>query len=275
MKKLSKTKEHPLTAFRKANEARNAMVAKSLPKAQLGKIVKTVAKPAINAVKSTMGYAKPIAQNSTKVAIRPVNRAINPVVKKLDPKIVRKTLNDTRHIKQLTKELKSDRKVAKIALGVGSAVSVGAAADLINTMNQKETNPNTNSAGTKTVVHTGADGKKYVKVTDKNGKTFNKVINKKTGGTVKKPLAKAQYGRAVVSTDKESNYTASGKKIGTGFGKKAEYRNFTTGEGDASYVPTKAGRAAKNEVKSLNRAATKSGNIVIKKTGGVIKSKKK
>lgn len=30
------TKEHPLTAFRKANEARNAMVVKSLPKAQVG-----------------------------------------------------------------------------------------------------------------------------------------------------------------------------------------------------------------------------------------------
>jgi len=34
------TKEHPLTAFRKANEARNAMVKKSLPKAQFGKPVK-------------------------------------------------------------------------------------------------------------------------------------------------------------------------------------------------------------------------------------------
>lgn len=86
--------------------------------------------------------------------------------------------------------------------------------------------------------------------------------------TAKKPLAKAQYGRAVVSTDKESNYTASGKKIGTGFGKKAEYRNFATGDGDTNYAPTKEGRAVKNEVKASNRAATKSGNIVIKKTGG-------
>jgi len=36
MKKKTITKEHPLTAFRKANETRNAMVAKSLPKAEEG-----------------------------------------------------------------------------------------------------------------------------------------------------------------------------------------------------------------------------------------------
>lgn len=40
------------------------------------------------------------------------------------------------------------------------------------------TNVNYNSAGTKTVVHTGKDGKKYVKVTTADGKTYNKVIKK-------------------------------------------------------------------------------------------------
>lgn len=49
----------------------------------------------------------------------------------------------------------------------------------------KGTNVNYNSAGTKTVVHKGADGKTYVKVRNKDGKTFNKIIDKKTGGTIK------------------------------------------------------------------------------------------
>ena len=49
----------------------------------------------------------------------------------------------------------------------------------------KGTKVNYNSAGTKTVVHTGANGKKYVKVTDKEGKTYNKIITKKTGGSIK------------------------------------------------------------------------------------------
>jgi hypothetical protein len=49
----------------------------------------------------------------------------------------------------------------------------------------KGTKVNYNSAGTKTVVHTGANGKKYVKVTDKEGKTYNKTITKKTGGSIK------------------------------------------------------------------------------------------
>ena len=47
----------------------------------------------------------------------------------------------------------------------------------------KGTNVNYNSAGTKTVVHTGANGKKYVKVTTTDGKTYNKVM--KTGGATK------------------------------------------------------------------------------------------
>ena len=47
----------------------------------------------------------------------------------------------------------------------------------------KGTKVNYNSAGTKTVVHTGANGKKYVKVTDKEGKTYNKTM--KMGGSLK------------------------------------------------------------------------------------------
>ncbi|MCX6195508.1 MAG: hypothetical protein NTY55_02495 [Flavobacteriia bacterium] len=47
----------------------------------------------------------------------------------------------------------------------------------------KGTKVNYNSAGTKTVVHTGANGKKYVKVTDKEGKTYNKIM--KMGGSLK------------------------------------------------------------------------------------------
>ena len=40
MKKGGSTKMHPITAFRKANEARQAVVKKSLPKAQDGKTTK-------------------------------------------------------------------------------------------------------------------------------------------------------------------------------------------------------------------------------------------
>ncbi len=45
MAKKTITKEHPLTAFRKANEARNAMVKKSLIKAQDGIVTKTIQGP--------------------------------------------------------------------------------------------------------------------------------------------------------------------------------------------------------------------------------------
>jgi hypothetical protein len=43
MAKKTITKEHPLTTFRKANEARQAVVNKSLPKAQVGRTVKPTA----------------------------------------------------------------------------------------------------------------------------------------------------------------------------------------------------------------------------------------
>lgn len=62
MKKLEKSKVHPLTAFRLHDESRKANFKKGLPKAQMGSIVKTVAKyakPAMDAAKSAMGYAKP------------------------------------------------------------------------------------------------------------------------------------------------------------------------------------------------------------------------
>jgi hypothetical protein len=144
MKKLVKSKVHPLTAFRQFDEKKQADFKKSLPKAQLGSIVKTVAKyakPAVNAVKSAMGYTKPAAQNiikGTKVAVRPVNRAAKPVAKKLDPKIVRRTLNDSRHMKELKRELKSDRKIANVALGVGSTAGAVGTGVLIDSMTDKK-----------------------------------------------------------------------------------------------------------------------------------------
>jgi hypothetical protein len=134
MKKGGTKKEHPITAFRKANEARDVMVKKSLPKAQLGTIVKTVAK----FLKPT---AKPVAKSiikDIKVVARPVNRTANPVAKKLDPKIVRKTLNDSRQIKQLNRGLKSDRKIAKVALGVGSTATAVGTGAIIDAMTDKK-----------------------------------------------------------------------------------------------------------------------------------------
>ena len=72
MKKGGSVKDHPITVFRKANEARQKLVkaqfgmstgtTKTLPKAQFGAIAKAVgkyAKPAMDAAKSAVGYAKP------------------------------------------------------------------------------------------------------------------------------------------------------------------------------------------------------------------------
>ena len=103
---------------------------KVLPKAQLGSIVKAFTK-----------FAKPVAKNiikDTKVAVRPVNRTANPVAKKLDPKIVRRTLNDSRHMKELKRELKSDRKIAKVALGVGSTAGAVGTGVIIDAMTDKK-----------------------------------------------------------------------------------------------------------------------------------------
>lgn len=176
MKKLSKTKEHPLTAFRKANEARDAGFKKSLPKAGLGEIVKTVAKyakPAYNAAKSAMGYAKPVVKKVTDT----VKKAKTTSYANKTAGLKRSEDWEAFHQNEYAK------KVGKRVIGTiaGGAVIGSGLSDTSN-----NTKVNTNSAGTKTVVHTGANGKKYVKVTDKDGKTFNKVMNKKTGGMVTK-----------------------------------------------------------------------------------------
>jgi len=176
MKKKTITKEHPLTAFRKANETRNAMVAKSLPKAELGTIIKTVAKyakPAYNAAKSAMGYTKPVVKKITDA----VKKTKATSYAKKTAGLKRSEDWEAFHQNEYAKQI-GRRVIGTIAGGaaIGSTLS--------DTSNN--TKVNTNSSGTKTIVHTGADGKKYVKVTDKDGKTFNKVINKKTGGMVTK-----------------------------------------------------------------------------------------
>jgi hypothetical protein len=182
MKKLSKTKEHPLTTFRKANEARDAGFKKSLPKAGLGEIVKTVAKYAKPAVKSII--------KGTKIAVRPINRSAKPIPKKLDPKVAEKFMIARHHAKLYKANDKADNKALKIATAIGAGIPLaGFVNSSINLEKRKKQDINNkvhyNSAGTKTYVHTGADNTKYVKVTTKDGKTFNKVIKQKTGGIVK------------------------------------------------------------------------------------------
>ena len=88
-------------------------------------------------------------------------------------------------------------------------------------------------------------------------------------------IPKAQYGRGVVSTSEGSTYTKAGKKIGSGIGKKAEYRDFSTGEGDRSFAPTASGMAEKMRLRKANKEASKSGNIKVAKTGGMVNSNKK
>ena len=151
MKKLSKTKEHPLTTFRKANEARDAGFKKSLPKAGLGTIVKGLAK----------AYK----------AIKPATKVI---------KSTSRTRDVAGDVKFFGKNIGGG---GLIGAGIGAGLTKGA--ELSNKSDNTKVNYNL-STGTKTVVHTGANGKKYVKVTDKDGKTFNKVMNKKTGGMVTK-----------------------------------------------------------------------------------------
>ena len=157
MKKLSKTKEHPLTTFRKANEARDAGFKKSLPKAGLGTIVKGLAK----------AYK----------AIKPATKVI---------KSTSRTRDVAGDVKFFGKNIGGG---GLIGAGIGAGLTKGA--ELSNKSDNTKVNYNL-STGTKTVVHTGANGKKYVKVTDKDGKTFNKVMNKKTGGMVTKYQSKGQ-----------------------------------------------------------------------------------
>lgn len=175
MAKKTITKEHPLTAFRKANEARNAVVKKSLPKAGLGTIIKTVAKyakPAYNAAKSAMGYTKPVVKKVTDAVKK--TKATSYAEKTAGLK----RSEDWEAFHQNEYAKKAGRRVIGTIAG-GAAIG----STLSDTSNN--TKVNTNSSGTKTVVHTGADGKKYVKVTDKDGKTFNKIITAKKGGVVK------------------------------------------------------------------------------------------
>lgn len=93
-------------------------------------------------------------------------------------------------------------------------------------------------------------------------------VKMKTGGA--KNLDKAKYRKGVVSTA-DGTYTKTGKKIGTGVGKKAEYRDFTTGGGDRSYAPTVGGMSEKMKLRQSNKKTTKQGTIEIKKTGGAKK----
>ena len=111
----------------------------------------------------------------------------------------------------------------------------------------------------------------------RSSKNFNKDSVYKTGGATKKMqkggttnLDKAKYRRGAVSTT-DGTYTKTGKKIGTGVGKKAEYRDFTTGSGDRSYAPTAAGMSEKMKLRQSNKKTTKQGNIEIKKMGGAKK----
>ena len=89
---------------------------------------------------------------------------------------------------------------------------------------------------------------------------------------VKKSLPKAKFGKGVVSTTDGSTYTKTGKKIGSGIGKKAEYRDFTSGEGDRSYAPTVGGMAEKIKLRQANKKVSQSGNIQVQKKGGAVKS---
>lgn len=94
-------------------------VKKSLPKAQLGSIVKAFTK-----------FAKPVAKNiikDTKVAVRPINRSAKPVAKKLDPKVAEKFIVNKSHAKNYRDNDRSDLKALKVATAVTAAPLIGAA----------------------------------------------------------------------------------------------------------------------------------------------------
>lgn len=71
--------------------------------------------------------------------------------------------------------------------------------------------------------------------------------------------------RGVVSTE-EGTYSKSGRKYGTGHGKKAEYRDFTTGGGDRSM---RAGKI-KRDLKKANRKVYREGDILMARNGGMM-----
>jgi hypothetical protein len=87
-----------------------------------------------------------------------------------------------------------------------------------------------------------------------------------------KSLPKAKFGRGVVSSTDGSTYTKTGKKIGSGIGKKAEYRDFTTGDGDRSFAPSVGGMSEKMKLRQSNKKTVKEGDIKMK-MGGAKKPK--
>lgn len=107
----------------------------------------------------------------------------------------------------------------------------------------------------------GSDTVKY----DSSG---NRIRQK--GGT----LTKARKGKGVISTTDGSTYNKSGKKIGSGLGKKAEYRDFATGEGDRVFAPAGiriGGLKAKVALRKSNRDVTKKGNIKVSQKETAVK----
>jgi hypothetical protein len=90
---------------------------KTLPKAQLGSIVKAFIKT-----------AKPVTQNiikDTKVAVRPVNRAAKPIAKKLDRKSADRFIINQNLAKLSKEDDKVTKKALKIATAIGASVPVG------------------------------------------------------------------------------------------------------------------------------------------------------
>ena len=117
-RKGGSVKEHPITAFRKANETRQEVVKKSLPKAQLGSIVKAFTK-----------FAKPVAKNiikDTKVVVRPINRSAKPIAKKLDRKSADRFIINQNLAKLSKEDDIVSKKALKIATAVGAAPIIGA-----------------------------------------------------------------------------------------------------------------------------------------------------
>jgi len=221
MKKTSK--ENPITFFRKANEARESVVKKSMPKAQTGwatgnarptyssksqrgtdkdyegkdqlsnsyqkiyrtsidgKIIsrsnasqrantvggdETTSYPQKTTVLDTSGYSQgrqsfPAKKASYNIADRNYDWDYNDPNSKPGRTEFSEWSVPRSQVKKTIAEMKSNSGADK----------------------SKGTNVNYNSAGTKTVVHTGADGKKYVKVRTNDGKTYNKIM--KTGGATK------------------------------------------------------------------------------------------
>lgn len=112
---------------------------------------------------------------------------------------------------------------------------------------------------------TKAPTKTQQAVASKYSKEIKDLGYKKGGAVSKKKLPTAKYGRGVVSTS-DGTYTRAGKKIGSGIGKSAEYRDFTTGTGDRS---TKS-ISEKVQLRKSNKKASDSGNIQIAKKGGAV-----